>query len=200
MEQGADGPVGSAAGGFVASWEDVRGEILRGITHDLNNRVLALMGVRELAEEGLDASLLQLFGDEVVRLERTAGLLRRLAEEPAGEEVVEAAPLLATVRDLHARHAGLRQRAVAWVVADHLPALRSDPVRAARVLLRVLATSGRAAAEEGGEEGPRVRAGEEAGRLVVEARPWPAGARVEEDEPVEASVSDGGLRLRFPSA
>ena len=177
----------------------VREEILRGITHDLNNRVLALMGVRELAEEGLDASLHALFGEEVSRLEEVTGLLRRLMEEPAAEEVMEAGPLLETVRALHERHAGLRRRPVAWRVAAGLPAVRADPVVAMRTLLGALAVAGHAAAGGEAARSPTLSARGDGGRLVVEIRPWPAGARVE-GAGFEAAAAGDGLVVRFAAA
>lgn len=183
-------------------WTEVSEQILLGLAHEINNRLLALMGIRELGEHGpLDAELLRLFDDELVRLESANRILRRLGEADGGPETVEGSALLEGVREIHARNAALRGVRTEWSVADALPAVRLPPVAAERALLRALASSGRAAGEGG--VAVEVSAAGEDGALLAELSPAPrspgplsalerAGATVE--------AGPGGIRIRFTPA
>ena len=155
-------------------WPAVAEGILQGLTHEMNNRLLALMGVRELAEDGLDAELARLFDDELVRLETAVALLRRLGEGPGPAEVVEAEPVISVVRELHARNALLRGLRTEWEVGGSLPAIRASVVRAERALLTALAGSGEAALNAATRVEVKVSADD--GGVLVEVRPVPAGA------------------------
>lgn len=169
-------------------WEEVAERIIRGLAHDINNRLLALMGIRELGADGLDPELLRLFDDELGRLEAANRLLGRLGETPGTVDVETAEALLGRVRELHARNSALRGVRTAWTVPDRLPAVRCDDVRVERALLRVLDAGGRAAAGAGGDLD--VRALDVAGALALRVVPRPpAGA----GEPLTAELEAAGL-------
>lgn len=178
-------------------WGEVSSAILLGLAHELNNRVLALMGVRELAEDGTDGELLSLFGEELGRLERVAAQLRLLGEAPGGEEVVEARALLDSVRALNERNASLRGVASDWVLASALPAVRVDPSAALRALLTILHAAGAAAREAGGALTVSARGSD--GTVLVEVRPAPERADLEPFRRLgmDAETTAGGATLRF---
>ncbi|HUG40448.1 MAG TPA: hypothetical protein VMM12_08180 [Longimicrobiales bacterium] len=183
-----------------AGWSEVSDQILLGLAHDINNRLLALMGVRELAEDGVDGALLRLFDEELARLGAATRLIRRLAEPTGSADVAEAKPLLTTIQALHARNAALRRVRTEWAVEGGLPAVRLDAIAAERGILRVLASSGHAAAAAG--TGVRVAAREEAGAVVLDIAPFPADAGVlaglDAAGAEHARAKDGALRIRLP--
>lgn len=203
--RGLDGPVPGSYRPRMSErttdggWSEVAEQILLGLAHEINNRLLALMGVRELAEDGLDRDLLLLFDDELARLGAANRLIARLGERTGAPDFIRAETLLASVRELHARNAALRGVRTDWVVAAGLPTLRIDAIAAERALLRALASSGHAAAAAG--EGVRVSAREEADALVLDVAPFPADARTLAGLDAAGAAHshlEAGLRIRFP--
>ena len=185
-------------------WDEVAERIIRGLTHDMNNRLLALIGIRELGEDGPDSELLRLFDDELARLEAANRLLGRLGEAPGTVDVHTADALLGGVRELHARNSALRGVRTTWTVPAGLPAVRCDGVRVERALLRVLDASGRAALAGGRHLEVSARAA--GGALAIAIVPAPPGA-VEgalgtelERTGLQRQTSAERLELRFPPA
>ncbi|MBW3552048.1 MAG: hypothetical protein KY466_00990 [Gemmatimonadetes bacterium] len=169
-------------------WDVVAERIIRGLAHDVNNRLLALMGIRELGAEGLDPELLRLFDDELARLEATNRLLGRLGETPGTVDVETTEGLLSRVRELHARNSALRGVRTAWRVPPGLPAVRCDGVRVERALLRVLDASGRAAALSGRDIEVTARPAD--GAVALTIVPGPPGAL---DGALSAELDAAGL-------
>lgn len=157
----------------AAGWDVVAERIIRGLAHDMNNRLLALMGIRELGADGLDPELLRLFDDELARLEAANRLLARLGETTGTVDVETAEGLLGRVRELHARNAALRGLRTSWTVPAGLPAVRCDGVRVERALLRLLDAGGRAAAGRGRALEVSARTADGAVTLTVVPAPEP---------------------------
>lgn len=189
--------------GVPESWGDVAEQIVQGLAHEINNRLLALMGVRELGEGGLDPELLRLFDDELSRLEAANRVLRRLGQRSEGPEILEGSALLDGVRELHARNASLRGLRTEWSVAAGLPAVRVDPVAAERALLWLLASCGAAA---GAVAGPlTVTASSEGETLLAQVTPSagePGAGPTRALEGAGATVerTGAGVLVRFPAA
>lgn len=182
-------------------WTEVAEAILRGLTHELNNRVLALTGVRELAGDGMDEELTGLFDGELARLEAAVGMLRRLTEPTGPEEVLEASTVLDGARLLHGRNSLLRGLTTNWTVAEHLPAVRVAPVAAERGLVAALSAAGVAARAEGVPLEVSVAA--EGGAVVVGILPAPPaneGRASLEAAGAAWELGDGRLRVRFVPA
>lgn len=170
-------------------WNVVAERIIRGLAHEMNNRLLALLGIRELGAEGLDPELLRLFDDELARLETVNRLLGRLGEAPGSVDVETADGLLTRVRELHGRNSALRGVRTGWRIPPGLPAVRCDAVRVERALLRVLDASGRAAALSGRETEVTARPAD--GGVALTIVPGPPGVL---DDELSADLEAAGLR------
>lgn len=68
-------------------WRGLLGSLIRGIGHDLNGRLTALMGVAHLARSAgsLDPELLAVLDDQVARLNESVGMLRSLPFDTSGD-------------------------------------------------------------------------------------------------------------------
>ena len=91
-----------------AGWGDVSDRILAGLSHDLNGRVTALAGMVQLMQLDDDTATLAIYLEqEVVRLEESVRLVRRLAgesdEEPEPLHLPEVLPELMALAGKH-RH------------------------------------------------------------------------------------------------
>lgn len=153
-------------------WGRILGRIIQGFAHDLNNRLLVLMGVRDLLEPaaGADAGLLELFDGELDGLERDVRLLRRLDAGEDAIETVDPGDLLTATRALHRQHRGLQAVEVEWRIPVGLPAVAARPSAALQALLLMLAASAETALEAGAREASvEARAG--GGAVVVGLTP-----------------------------
>lgn len=189
------------------AWGEVLGRIVQGFTHDLNNRLLVLVGVRDLIEpDGADAGLLELFDRELEGLETENRLLRRLVVPDAETEACSPRELLDDARALHRRHRGLQSVEVEWTVPPDLPAIEVVPSALVRALLLVLAAAGEEALRRGEEEGTVVAEGGADG-VVIAVRPGPeagndrlrAAAAVLEPMGARLTADDDGVRLLVPA-
>jgi hypothetical protein len=198
--------VGDGVGDGV--WSRVMARIVQGFIHDINNRLVVLVGVRDLLEEpdGVDATLLSLLDREVAGLGDGAALLRRMVADEGEPEVASAGELLGAGRELHAHHRGLDRVSVEWRIPAGLPAVHLPEAAFLRALLLLLAGSATTARAEGAEPAVVADAGVEGGRLVVRIAPGPMGggyveaARVASDRcGGRVEVGDGDCRLTVPA-
>lgn len=181
-----------------SGWEAVAAEIVVAIAHDLNNRLLALTGVRELGESGLDADLRALFDEELARLEEISRLLRRLGQSEGAVETVEGEWMLRGAREMAARHPAVRRVGARWSLAEELPAITIDPLATERALVRTVVACALAAAAAGRKVS--ISASEDGGALVVVVEPAPPGADAADAlRAAGATVwaGDGALHARF---
>ena len=189
------------------AWGEVLGRIVQGFTHDLNNRLLVLVGVRDLLEpDGADAGLLELFDRELEGLETENRLLRRLVVPDAEAEACSPRELLDDARALHRRHRGLQSVEVEWTVPPDLPAIEVVPSALVRALLLVLAASGEETLRRGEDEAAVIAEGGADGVVIgVEPAPEPGNDRLRAAadllEPMGARLTadDGGVRLLVPA-
>lgn len=157
------------------AWGEVVERIVQGFTHDLNNRLLVLVGVRDLLEPPApaDDELLELLDRELDGLENETRLLRRLVVPDAEAEPCDPREILDTARQLHRRHRGLQGIEVQWLMEEPLPAIHAAPSDLLQATLLALAASGRAALDAGADSA-EIRAHAEAGRLLLTLAPGAA--------------------------
>jgi hypothetical protein len=92
-------------------WLRVNEKVLKGLNHQLTNRLAALEAVSQLFEPGevTDPSLLQTLGKEVDRVGTLLRLYRMLPAEPTAlPEAVRVQDIIPSVLELHTYHADLR--------------------------------------------------------------------------------------------
>ena len=200
-------------------WLRVSEKVLKGLNHQLSNRVASIEAVTSLLEpgDGADTKLTAALLAEVERLSTLVPLYRLLPAEPrADPEPVRLQDVLPHVLDLHLYHSDLR-----GVACELAPGCDADPVlvRPSALMrsLLVLLESAAGNIYRSGEPGViRLAFGGDAerSRLTLEA-PFPAGQEVftgvgslvhavrdalaHADAVVEASreVHDGAATLRY---
>ena len=149
-----------------ALWARVVERIIHGFAHGLNNRLLVLMGGRDLLEPpaSADAELLALLDGELDGLDSDVRLMRRLVVRDSEAEPTDPAELLEASRRLMERHRSVRQLDLRWEVPGGLPAVEVVPSAALRALLLLAA----GAAEGAGEQSVVLEARVAGDGLVIE--------------------------------
>jgi hypothetical protein len=92
-------------------WLRVNEKVLKGLNHQLTNRLAAFDAITHLAEPGelFDAQLVQTLAREVARLETLLRLYRLLPAEPTAlAEPVRVQDIVPAVLELHTYHADLK--------------------------------------------------------------------------------------------
>lgn len=160
-------------------WLRVSEKVLKGLNHQLTNRVAGLEAVvTMLGEDAVaDPELVNAMSEEVARLGRLLLLFRAMPAEPfAGSEPVRLQDIIPQVIELHEHHADLRGIEVAVEGDATVPPLLVRPSALLRSLLVVLA-SGAGNALRSGSGSPIVLAysgDERVVRIIVDS-PQPAG-------------------------
>jgi signal transduction histidine kinase len=197
MSRDANGADGAEAGRLLAL-----GSLVPGVVHELNNALLGLLGMLELARTdaapavGDRLAIAQQAGEEIREIARVLGALAReplddrvtIDLRELAEEVVAAAGSLNLVRGLD----------VVEVYAPEPARVEGSPAQARQALLLLLC----AGFAGSGREGPiLVEVGAEEGRARVGVRHSGAGSGSDEEEPglehvATWAAAQGGELLR----
>jgi hypothetical protein len=138
-------------------WLRVSEKVLKGLNHQLSNRVASIEALTMMLEPGGSASdetVHRALADEVERLGRVMRLYRLLPPEPtAAPEPVRPQDIIPQVLELHAHHADLKR--IAYEVAED-PSVEPVCVRPSALLrsLLVLFESVAGHATRAGSSGP----------------------------------------------
>ena len=134
---------------FETAWADVRDALLRGLTHALSNRVMAIANLAELTSGPAgapDARAGEVLAAESRRLDTLLRQFRMLgATDSAQCEPVHLGELLPSVVALGARHPEAADLPCELTVAPATPLAWGDPVRLQRVTLVLIVAATRVA-------------------------------------------------------
>lgn len=173
----SEGPTPSRVWGD--QWLRVSEKVLKGLNHQLTNRVASLEAVVDICEEDgkLEPEVMRALVDEVGRLGALLLLFRCMPAEPfAGSEPVRLQDIIPQVLELHGHHADLRTVGVTLSGDPHTLPLLVRPSALLRCLLVVL-ESGAGNALRSGSERPLSLSygGDEREVRIVFESPHPAG-------------------------
>jgi signal transduction histidine kinase len=90
-------------------WRGLLGSLIRGIGHDLNGRLTALMGVAHLARSAgsLDPELLSVLDDQIGRLNESVAMLRSVPFDTSGDaQLTRIVDIVPPVTELYRCRAG----------------------------------------------------------------------------------------------
>lgn len=147
----AAGQVPTGVGGetvpFDAAWAAVRDALLRGLTHALSNRVMAIATLADLTS---DARAGEVLAGESRRLDTLLRQFRMLCStDPSLGEPVHLADLMPPLVALAARHPDVADLACKLEVAPDVEPVWGDPVSIQRVILTLIVAAARAARQLG---------------------------------------------------
>lgn len=178
-----------------AGWPAVVEHLIRGIGHDLNNRVQTLLSLIQLLQLDEDVtSLIPLLEKEVDQLEEVVTLIRLIPGAPSEEdELIHLPEFLPPLLKLHGIQKELEpvERTLEVDDQDLMP-VRAPWTYLARSILLLLA----AAAEEAlaRDRTLVIRVSAHGGEAVLEAR---AGGGRSDDRPFVGIIDRGALRALF---
>jgi hypothetical protein len=160
-------------------WLRVSEKVLKGLNHQLTNRVASLEAVAAICaeDEVPDREVVRALGEEVERLGKLLLLYRCMPAEPfAGAEPVRLQDIIPQVLELHGHHADLRNIEVHVSGDDGVLPLLVRPSALLRCLLVVL-ESGAGNALRSGKDGPLTLeyGGDEREVRIVFESPQPPG-------------------------
>lgn len=163
-------------------WLRVSEKVLKGLNHQLTNRIASLEAIVGIFRDGepFEPEVLTALADDVARLNHLLQLFRCMPAEPfAGAEPVRLQDIVPQVLELHGHHADLREIAVEVSADAETHPLLVRPSALLRCLLVVL-ESGAGNALRSGTSDPltlRYSGDAECVRLVFEA-PQPSGQAI----------------------
>ncbi len=160
-------------------WLRVSEKVLKGLNHQLTNRVASLEAVVGILDDDqpFDPQVLRALADEVSRLNHLLQLFRCMPAEPfVGAEAVRLQDIVPQVLELHGHHADLRNIPVVVDADCDTPPLLVRPSALLRCLLVALESGAGNSLRAGKHEGLHLTYLGDAGwvRIVVEA-PQPDG-------------------------
>ena len=160
-------------------WLRVSEKVLKGLNHQLTNRVASLEAVVGILDDGepFDPEVLRALASEVSRLNQLLQLFRCMPAEPfAGAEPVRLQDIVPLVLELHGHHADLRNIPVVVDADFDTPPLLVRPSALLRCLLVALESGAGNSLRAGKQEGLHLTYNGEDNwvRIVFEA-PQPDG-------------------------
>ncbi len=163
-------------------WLRVSEKVLKGLNHQLTNRIASLEAIVGIFRDGepFEPEVLTALSDDVARLNHLLQLFRCMPAEPfAGAEPVRLQDIVPQVLELHGHHADLRDIAVEVDADDETHPLLVRPSALLRCLLVVLESGAGNALRSGNADPLRLAYTGDAAmvRLVLEA-PQPSGQTI----------------------
>lgn len=144
---------GVTQGGDSARWLTVHDDLLRGLAHDVSNRVATVSAIASLLNPARLPTERVLAGlrADADRLERLLEQLRQLPRRADGEpEPMLAGDAVRTALALFAHHPDFREVACTVVAADDVPPVRADPVALVHAMCVALTAAARVGAGRSG--------------------------------------------------
>lgn len=143
-----------------ARWLTIHDDLLRGLAHDVSNRVATVSAIASLLDPARlpDERVLSGLRLDAERLERLLEQLRQLPRRADAEaEPMLAGDAVRTALALFACHPEFRDVACTVVAADDVAPVRADPVALAHALCVALTAAARVGAGRGGAAHAGVR-------------------------------------------
>jgi hypothetical protein len=163
-------------------WLRVSEKVLKGLNHQLTNRVASLEAVVGIFQDGepFEPEIIAALAQEVSRLNHLLQLFRCMPAEPfAGSEPVRLQDIVPQVLELHGHHADLRGIAVEVDADFETHPLLVRPSALLRCLLVVLESGAGNALRSGGEGALKFTySGDAVSVRVIFEAPQPAGQPV----------------------